>query len=63
MIAWIASWWFRPTAVKPQEPEKKKIVVLPRGRHTLSPYRLLEWWSSPATTLDPLPAFPESPRK
>jgi len=60
MLNWLYSWWYRST-VKPEE--KKKIVLLP-GRHTLSPYRLLEWWGQPTPKqLDPLPAYPESPRK
>jgi hypothetical protein len=60
MLSWLKSWWYRPTAVKPEE-EKKKIVLLP-GKHTLSPYRLLEWFRQPAV-LDPLPPYPPSPRK
>ena len=62
MLSWLLGWWVRPTAKKPEE--KKKIIVLPRGRHTLSPYRLLEWWGQPPAlgTLDPLPP-PPSPRK
>ena len=58
MFGWLKSWWYPPTAVKPEE--KKKIVLLP-GKHTLSPYRLLEWFRQPA--LDPLPPYPPSPKK
>lgn len=60
MLGWIKSWFYRPTAVKPEE-EKKKIVLLP-GRHTLSAYRLLEWFRQP-TVLEPLPPYPPSPKE
>lgn len=70
MLGWLRSWWFHPTATTANAPvpvpenEKRKIIVLPRGRHTLSPMRILEWWGQPTPEqLDPLPAYPESPRK
>ena len=70
MWGWLSSWWFRPTATTANTPipvsegERKKIIVLPRGRHQLSPMRILEWWGQPALEqVDPLPPFPESPRK
>jgi hypothetical protein len=62
MLTWLKSFWFRPTATvepSPQEvkEERKKIIILPRGRHTLSPYKVLDWWNQPPQ-LDPLPPFP-----
>jgi hypothetical protein len=69
MLSFVKSLWFRPTATTANTPvpvpegEKRKIIVLPRGRHTLSPLRILEWWGQPKPEqLDPLPEYPESPK-
>jgi hypothetical protein len=56
MLAWLKSFWVRPEP-EPQKEERKKLIVLPQGRHTLSPYKILEWWNQPPK-LDPLPPFP-----
>jgi hypothetical protein len=58
MLAWLQSFWFRPTATVEPVPEKEeRNRRLPKGRHTLSPYKILEWWNQPPQ-LDPLPPFP-----
>lgn len=60
MLSWVKSFFFKPAVAEPDAPSEK-IVVLPRGRHTLSPYRLLDWYSQQVDhQLDPLPPFPES---
>ena len=49
MWAWLMSWLQR-SAPEP----KRKIELLP-GRHTISPYRLLDWYSQHVDhQLDPL---------
>jgi len=60
MLSWVKSFFFKPAVAEPDAPSQK-IVVLPRGRHTLSPYRLLDWYSQQVDRqLDPLPPFPKT---
>lgn len=55
MLAWVKSWIWKPEEKK--EIEYPKQIVYPRGHYTLTPLRILEWWSS-EPKLDPLPPFP-----
>lgn len=43
-----------------EKSKEKPTIVYTKGRHTLSPLRILEWWGQPIT-LDPIPPFPEDP--
>lgn len=62
MLTWFASWFWKPSVG--EKPEvKPKPIILAQGRHSLSPYRLLEWYGRQVDhQLDPLPPFPESPK-
>lgn len=61
MLSWLKSLFWRPSAHKEDpSPPKPKPILLAQGRHSLSPYRLLEWYAAQVDRqLDPLPPYPK----
>ena len=57
MLTWFASWFWKPS-VGEKPDVKPKPIILAQGRHSLSPYRVLDWYSQHVDhQLDPLPPF------
>lgn len=59
MLTWFVSWFWKPS-VGEKPDAKPRPIILAQGRHSLSPYRVLDWYSQHVDhQLDPLPPFPK----
>jgi hypothetical protein len=60
MLTWFAAWFWKPS-VGEKPDVKPKPVILAQGRHSLSPYRILDWYSQHVDhQLDSLPPIPRT---